>query len=271
MTYQFYPEEGFSDYYCYGHITNVTNQPHVHSHIEFVFLLKGNLSLSLGELQTNLSAGQFVVILPYEVHQYHSLDSTECFILACPPEYIPDLRQMLRDRVFSPPIAPFGDDILALLEEQFRRTDQKMRTTPGQYSDLKKKALLYCAFSELLGHCTLQERPAPELDLYRATIFHLSRHFTQPLELSDVAQKLGVSPSHLSRLLNKKCGLGFSDLLNSLRVYEARRLLLQTDLSISQVAFESGFGSIRNFNRIFQKHFHTLPKDFREGQDLPLP
>ena len=81
-----------------------------------------------------------------------------------------------------------------------------------------------------------------------------------------MATALGVSTSHLSRILSGKGGLGFSNLLNSLRCYEAQRLLLQTDLSISQIAFEAGYGSIRNFNRVFQKYFHCLPKNLRAGR-----
>ena len=55
--------------------------------------------------------------------------------------------------------------------------------------------------------------------------------------------------------------------INSLRMNDATRLLTQTDLPITQIASELGFGSIRNFNRVFLEHLGTSPKAYRSGTD----
>ena len=264
MLYETSLEQGFSDFYYSAHYRDHSSDPHIHSHMEFAFVLKGSLILSVNSREYTLSQGELAILLPYQVHSYRSAVSSECFLLACPTEYAPEFRQILRDRHFSPPVVPYAADTAALLPPMIALCGKGSLTESGQESSFKKKALLYCALADLLRAAPLVAQSAPEPDLYRSAIAYISNHYTQKLELSTVARELGVSTAHLSRVLSSR-GLGFSSLLNSLRSYEARRLLLQTDLSISQIAFEAGYGSIRNFNRIFQKQFHCLPRELRKS------
>lgn len=263
MIYETFEEQGFSDFYYSAHYCNFSNDPHVHSHMEFVFVLQGTLTLSIGNEEYPVSAGNVAIIPPYEVHKYQSPLPSECYILACPAEYVPEYRQILRDQTFSPPVVPYSAATAALLPEMVCLCAGGHCIEPGQQSSFKKKALLYCSLSDLLHASSLIRSPSRELDLYRNAIVYVTNHYTQKLELPAVAKELGISTSHLSRVLSSRGGLGFSNLLNSLRCYEARRLLLQTEQSISQIALESGFGSIRSFNRVFRKQFNCLPKDFR--------
>lgn len=264
MLYETSLEQGFSDFYYSAHHTDFSSDPHIHSHMEFAFVLKGSLLLSVDSREYAVAQGQLAILLPYQVHSYRSAASSECFLLACPTEYAPEYRQILRDRHFSPPVAPYAADTAAMLPPMIALCARDSCTEFGPESSFKKKALLYCALADLLRSAPLEPQPTPEPDLYRSAIVYISNHYTQKLELPAVARELGVSTAHLSRVLSSR-GLGFSSLLNSLRSYEARRLLLQTDLSISQIAFEAGYGSIRNFNRIFQKQFRCLPRDLRKA------
>lgn len=263
MTYETFEEQGFSDFYYSAHYSNYSSNPHVHSHMEFVFVLQGTLMLSIGNREYPVSEGSLAIIPPYEVHKYRSPLPYECFILACPAEYVSEYRQILREQTFSPPVVPYAANTAALLPEMIRLCSGSNYIEHGQQSSFKKKALLYCCLSDLLQNASLEKSPSQELDLYRSAIVYISNHYTQSLGLPMVAKELGVSTSHLSRVLSSRGDLGFSSLVNSLRSYEACRLLLQTTLSISQIALDSGFGSIRNFNRVFQRQFHCLPKEFR--------
>lgn len=263
MLYETTEEQGFSDFYFSACYTNHSCDPHVHSHMEFVLVLQGELTLFVDNRAYTVSAGSLAIISPYEVHKYQSPLPSQCYILACPPEYIPEFRQILRNQIFSPPIALYAADTAALLPEMVRLCAGGNCIEQGPQSSFKKKALLYCCLSDLLRSSSLEKRTSQELDLYRSAVMYISNHYTQKLELPAVAKELGVSTSHLSRVLSSRGGLGFSNLIGSLRSYEASRLLLQTDLTISQIALESGFGCIRSFNRVFQKQFHCLPREFR--------
>jgi AraC family transcriptional regulator of adaptative response / DNA-3-methyladenine glycosylase II len=79
-----------------------------------------------------------------------------------------------------------------------------------------------------------------------------------------LGRRLGVSARHLRRLFNDHLGVTPTQLAHSRRAHFARRLLDDSDLSIAQVAFASGFGSIRQFNRAMQGLFRSSPRDLRE-------
>ena len=92
----------------------------------------------------------------------------------------------------------------------------------------------------------------------------------EALNLETVAKQIGITRVHLSRVLNQRHGDGFSGIVNSLRVQYAKRLIEGSALSLSEIAFQSGFGSIRNFNRIFQKSFGCSPTSIR-NRSVSIP
>ena len=75
--------------------------------------------------------------------------------------------------------------------------------------------------------------------------------------------RLGVSARHLRRLFVEHLGVTPDGLARSARTHFARRLLDDTDLTITQIAFSSGFGSVRQFNRACQDVFRASPRALR--------
>ncbi len=84
----------------------------------------------------------------------------------------------------------------------------------------------------------------------------------------DLAARLGVSARHLRRLFAEHLGLTPDQLARSTRVHFARRLLDDTDLPIADIAFASGFGSLRQYNRACREVFHATPGELRARRRL---
>jgi AraC family transcriptional regulator, regulatory protein of adaptative response / DNA-3-methyladenine glycosylase II len=78
-----------------------------------------------------------------------------------------------------------------------------------------------------------------------------------------VADRLGLSVRHLRRLFQDQVGVTPAQLARSSRAHFARRLLDDTDLSVIEVAFASGFGSLRQFNRTISDVFRATPRELR--------
>jgi AraC family transcriptional regulator, regulatory protein of adaptative response / DNA-3-methyladenine glycosylase II len=78
-----------------------------------------------------------------------------------------------------------------------------------------------------------------------------------------VGARLGVSPRHLRRLFLAHLGATPDQLARSRRVHFARRLLDDTDLTITEIAFASGFGSTRQLNRACREVFRATPRELR--------
>jgi len=79
-----------------------------------------------------------------------------------------------------------------------------------------------------------------------------------------VGARLGVSARHLRRMFNDHLGVTPDQFARSRRAHFARRLLDDCDLTIAEVAFASGFGSLRQFNRAMQEVFRSAPRELRE-------
>jgi AraC family transcriptional regulator of adaptative response / DNA-3-methyladenine glycosylase II len=78
-----------------------------------------------------------------------------------------------------------------------------------------------------------------------------------------VAARLGLSARHLRRLFQEQVGVTPVQLARSSRAHFARRLLDDTDLSVTEIAFAAGFGSLRQFNRTIHQIFRATPQELR--------
>jgi transcriptional regulator GlxA family with amidase domain len=95
-------------------------------------------------------------------------------------------------------------------------------------------------------------------------IDYLNQHFDKPISLADVANLANMTEVSFSRFFKQHTGISFIDNLLEIRLGHASRLLIETHLPISQIAFNCGFNNISNFNRIFKKKKGSTPKEFRE-------
>lgn len=80
---------------------------------------------------------------------------------------------------------------------------------------------------------------------------------------ADLAARLGWSGRHLRRVFQEHLGLTPDQLARSRRTHFARRLLDDTDLPVADIAFASGFGSLRQFNRAMRETFRDTPNALR--------
>ncbi|WP_138934232.1 GlxA family transcriptional regulator [Roseovarius arcticus] len=81
----------------------------------------------------------------------------------------------------------------------------------------------------------------------------------EPVSPMDIAQDLGISARQLERLFGRYFNTSPSRYYMELRLDRARNLLLQTEMSISEIAIASGFQSIGHFSRLYRKSFGTTP------------
>jgi AraC family transcriptional regulator of adaptative response / DNA-3-methyladenine glycosylase II len=85
---------------------------------------------------------------------------------------------------------------------------------------------------------------------------------------ASLADHLGVSPRHLRRLFMAHVGVTPDGLARSVRAHFARRLLDDTDLTVTEIAFAAGFGSLRQFNRACREVFRASPRELRSKRRL---
>lgn len=94
-------------------------------------------------------------------------------------------------------------------------------------------------------------------------IKYMEEHHVEKLTLPEVANQVYVSQWHLSKLIAKTTGQSFSDLLNGIRIREAKKLLTDPSLKIWEVSERVGFSDVTHFSRIFKKIENKSANEYR--------
>jgi two-component system response regulator YesN len=93
---------------------------------------------------------------------------------------------------------------------------------------------------------------------------YIDKNFTNPeLSLSEVAAEANFSPSHFSSVFHQETGETFRDYLSRARLEQAKELFRTTNLNVSEVAHQSGFGDPRHFGQVFKRKVGVSPQQFR--------
>lgn len=82
---------------------------------------------------------------------------------------------------------------------------------------------------------------------------YLSRHYSEVIRLSEVAEMVNMSESSFCRFFKQHTSKSFIDFLTDIRLGAASRALIDSSLSIAEIGYDCGFNNLSNFNRIFKK------------------
>lgn len=112
------------------------------------------------------------------------------------------------------------------------------------------------------GASPLDARPR----LVEGAVARIEEGFLNEGSVDDLALELGVTGRHLRRAISAELGLSPIALAQSRRLALAKQLLQDTSLPLAEVAFASGFSSVRRFNALFQARFGRAPSTLRRGR-----
>lgn len=94
----------------------------------------------------------------------------------------------------------------------------------------------------------------------------IGRHFRQQMPATDYARQLGLSPTHLNRVVRKVTGMSAHDLIIGRTIDEAKRALALTGASIRHISDNLGFSDPTYFSRCFRQRTGMSPRDYRRTQ-----
>lgn len=145
------------------------------------------------------------------------------------------------------------------LPDLFERISEER---PHEEQNILLRALLLCMLDS--GHSL----PAPPAAFGNSTIsravgiIHDEAHTA--LSLAILAERLNVSYQHLSSLFTEHLGLSFSAYLADVRLRNAKQLLDDSDLSVTEICYECGYRNLSHFLRSFKKKYGVTPKASRK-------
>ncbi len=231
--------------------------PHLHSQLELVLLKSGSAHCIVDKKEWELHAGDIAVIFPGQVHSYIYSQNAIDLLLAS-PDIFSELDSFFNEYVPSTPIITSGSDN-DILRGCIKKLTQQ---SSDEFSYAEAKGYFLILLTEILRNMSLVKNDNRYSDTEKSILLYCNDNYKNELTLESVAKALGIGKFTVSHFFSS-LGIGFNDYINSQRLQSACQILGTEELSISQVAYESGFSSIRTFNRAFLKHKGISPREYR--------
>jgi len=238
------------------HYTDFAFSRHVHAKPELIYVSEGTVEISVDGHSSIIPQGSFALVLPWQVHAYRSPAHSRCVVLVIASRYLEGFLKKMVGFCAHPQVFTAEEAIRQLFLSHL---------TEGPFPDEWLTAgILLSLCHSFVNQCPLQPRTDPQqTPLLLSAMNLIASSYTAPLTLSDVALKLGYSYHHLSHLFKEYTGMSFCQFVSTLRVTHAQGLLQQGDASVTEIAYECGFASVRNFNRVFLEITGLTPGAYR--------
>lgn len=256
--------------------TNLTESfpLHLHYYLEFLYIEKGDLELTHLDKIYHLHSGDLCIIFPHELHGYNLLENTpnpRCLITICRPDCAGIFKSVIFSNRATSPVIHDADKINNV--EEFLKelstlfsANRFIKQTVSEETQNLAKSLVQVILARCLPHMELHPSGSLSKDSILLQILdYLAHNYRSEQSIKGVAKILNVSPGYISRIFSEQIHISFSDYLHQLRLEYAKNLLETSDLSIMEIAMESGFGTLRSFNRVFKEYLHCTPVEYRKN------
>ena len=242
------------------------NSPHFHKNFELLLVTRGTCRYCIGEEEYAVREGDAILILPFQVHFFTVGEGSEARCVTFSELLILTLARQLSGKKLQSPVFRLSDSVwrffLDSMDEMFGKCSGYNRRIP-QGKRMRLKGCLYTVGGEALEKTAPVSVGGADM-VVMAVVDYIAENFKSNISLRDVAEAKGYNYQYLSRIFNHTFGINFKTMLNQYRTSHALELLRDSDLSLTEIAFESGFQSVRSFDHVFRESLGGSPKEFRK-------
>ncbi len=150
---------------------------------------------------------------------------------------------------------------LKQLEESYF---QSRVVTRKQYESIVRLLTIFAQHLSALSNQLLVKRAVSESPVIARARSFITEHQSEEISLGQVAQAVNMSAFYFCKTFKKATGLTFTDYLARLRIEKVKNLLLNPHKRVSEAAYEAGFQSLSQFNRVFRKIAGESPTRYRD-------
>jgi len=271
---------GASTSFLYVQLPHFVVPWHYHPDIELLLITKGEGRRFVGDHIENFYPGDLCLIgsnLPHvwkndpSYYQNNPDKKAECLVIHFRKEqfgatfwHLPEMQRVAhllesaqRGIRLSGKIR---DEIELKTKSGFAKSHEERLTLVLEilHSISKSKELLFLASTGFSN-----EVQSGDGQRFQSVIEYITLNYQHPILLEEVAEHIHLSPTAFCRYFKNRTGKSFLQYLNHYRISLARKLLIEGQLKIQEIAFECGFGSLSHFNKHFKKLTGTAPKVYR--------
>ena len=236
--------------------------PGLRDHYLIHYILEGSGTFSMDDKKYKLSKGQGFLIPPNVITHYAADEDT-------PWTYIwvgfhglkADAYLQRANLTRQKPVFDYqGEDLQNYI---FKMMDVDIFSN---YRDLKLQGYLFLFISELIKNSPKHSISAKSItDIYiHEAITFIENNYSRPIKISDIAVNLSLDRSYFSNIFKKTLQKTPQQFLLDYRMNKACELLINPELSISNIAFSVGYTDAFNFSKMFKRIKGSSPSDYRK-------
>lgn len=253
---------------------------HRHDFLEFSYVVEGSGAETINDVKHTMVPGTFTFVLPYQVHEiftdpgqklvlFNGMFSMDLLMEAGNDQGLSDLFNDAND---LPAYVQFEGaeqlQMAALIEDMYKEYlgDERYRQT---LLKARLKEILIRFDRHRFQYAGQEKAVAASSPAKKAShavwpiIHYIHLNYQEDLALSDLASRFTMSVSRISEVIKQTTGQTFVHFLHDLRLRHACSLLVSTDMSVTEIALEVGYGSYKTFSRIFRESKGIVPKEYR--------
>lgn len=269
----------FGDHrFCAGECLTVNRMagPHMHSQVELNFVLSGHMTYWFDGRELTVDEGRLCLfwgMIPHQVIDRR--EGTQFVCLYIPMSVFLGLATLsrFRDAVFrgamieALEIRPFDRDIFLRWREELLSGDadlteivrneltaRVLRVEREGWRDLREEGSAIASFTA---------NDSERAEHVEKMLRFIAEHALEPISADDVGRDAGMHPNYAMAIFKRAVGHTINQAIVRHRLDTAQSLLISTDLSVTDIAFESGFGSASRFYEAFADRFREKPISFR--------
>lgn len=249
---------------------------HYHPEFEINFIVNGKgVRRVVGDNIEDIDEIELVLIGP---NLYHGWELNTCkskSIHEITIQFHNDLfhKSFLSRRIMTPIKEMFDRSIHGILfskkiSEELKPRLLKISKLDGIDYFLEITSILYDLANSrnqrLLSTYTVDFDTFDDYDKMKSVYEYVQNNFAEKITLEDVSKVANMSSISFNRFIKKRTGKTFVNYINDIRIGYAARWLVEKDMSVSEVAYKSGFNNIANFNRSFKAIKNCTPSQYRD-------
>ena len=249
---------------------------HYHPEYELTYILKGKGKRLVGDSYETFEAGDFILLGPLLPHTWvtdrKATENCSAIVIQFANNFVKQLLQFPEMKAFEKLLTKSerGLKFAGIKNNETLRLLQIMLHS----NELIRLSLLLQVLQSLSVKKAMQLTSARYKPMkgnenqhrINKVFFYVQKEFKETILLKKAASLIHLSESAFCKFFKRASGKTFSDYVNEVRIANACQLLIETDNTIGEIAFESGFESLTYFNRVFLKKKKLRPGEFRNMQ-----
>jgi len=234
---------------------NIDCNLHFHKNYELIYVIEGKANCSINNKTEIIREGDFAFCLSNELHSIKSIGESKIWVGVFSGDFISEFEKYQKNKKGERFVFRCPEKLMRYLEENLIKKE---------LSDVFTiKSCLYALCGEYLKQIALSEKREKQAEVMSDIINYIEKNYKDRPSLSELSKNLGYEYCYFSKIFNRMFSMTFKEYLNVYRFNEACAMLASTDIPITEVAHESGFGSIRSFNNTFKKLSGLSPSEYK--------